>query len=133
LSERASRRLAWLAIAAAAVGVFSTWTSAGAVDLDGVQGPNNGWLVLIVAAFALAWTRSMARGSRIGVAGVLGAAVVMGWTAVENWLDSRDVFGAGARFGLLLVVAASIVLAGTAVARAVAVKGTASAGTSRSP
>ena len=67
--------------------------------LDGTQGPNNGWLVLIVAAFALGWIRSMARGSWVGVLGVLGAAVVIGWTAIENWLDSRDVLGATAATG----------------------------------
>jgi uncharacterized membrane protein YhhN len=93
-----------------------TWTSDGSVDLDGTQGPNNGWLVLIVAAFALGWAGSMARGSWIGVVGVLGASVVMGWTAIENWLDSRDVLGASASYGLLLVLAASVVLAGAAVA-----------------
>jgi hypothetical protein len=43
----------------------------------------------------------------------------MSWTALENWHDSRDVFGASARLGLILVVAASIALAGSAVARAV--------------
>lgn len=89
------------------------------MDLDGTQGPNNGWLVLIVAAFALGWTRSLARGSWTGVLGVLGASVVMGWTAVQNWLDSRDVFAAAASFGLLLVLAAAFALGGAAVARAV--------------
>ena len=76
------------------VGVFSTWASDGPVTLNGTQGPNNGWLVLIVAAFALGWTRSMTRGSWVGVAGVLGAAVVMAWTAIENWRDNQDVLGA---------------------------------------
>jgi hypothetical protein len=88
------------------------------VRLDGIQGPNNGWLVLIVAAFALGWARSMNGGSWIGVVGVLGAAIVIAWTAVENWLDSRAVYGATASFGLLLVLAASIALAAAAVARA---------------
>ena len=41
----------------------------------------------------------------------------MGWTAVENWLDSRDVLGATASYGLLLVVAASVVLGSAAIAR----------------
>lgn len=59
----------------------------------------------------------MLRGSWVGVIGVLGSAVVIGSTAVENWLDSRDVFGASASFGLLLVVAASAALAGAAIAR----------------
>ena len=37
----------------AAIGVFLTWTTTNAITLDGTQGPNNGWLVVIVAAFAL--------------------------------------------------------------------------------
>jgi hypothetical protein len=89
------------------------------VTLNGVQGPDNGWLVLIVAGFALGWMRAMARGSWTGVVGVFGAAGIMVWTAVENWLDSRDVLGATAEHGLLLVIAGSVVLAGAAVARAV--------------
>jgi hypothetical protein len=109
----------WVALAAAAAGVFLTWTSDGPVRLSGIQGPNNGWLVLIAAAFALGWTRAAARGSWLGVVGVLGAAIVMGWTAVENWLDSRAVLGARASFGLILVVVASVALAGTALVRGV--------------
>lgn len=115
----ATRVAPWVAIGAVAVGVFSTWTRDGSVTLSGVQGPDNGWLVLIVAGFALGWTRAMARGSWTGVVGVFGAATVMAWTAVENWLDSRDVLGATAEHGLLLVIAGSLVLAGAAVARAV--------------
>ena len=69
---------------------------AGPVRLDGTEGPNNGWLVLIVAALALGWVRSMARGSWIGVLGVLGAGIVIGWTAIENWLDNRQVLDASA-------------------------------------
>jgi hypothetical protein len=108
-----------VSIAAAAVGVFSTWTTAGPVTLNGTQGPNNGWLVVIVAAFALGWTSSMARGSWVGIVGVLGAAAVMAWTAIESWLDSRDTFGASAGHGLVLVVAASVALGATAVVSAV--------------
>jgi hypothetical protein len=109
------RVVVWTAIAAAAVGVFSTWTNDGPVSLNGTQGPNNGWLVLIVAAFALGWGRSMARGSWIGVVGMLGSSVVMGLTAVENWVDSREVLGATASYGLLLIVAASVALCLVAV------------------
>jgi hypothetical protein len=114
-----TRLVAWAAIAAAVIGVFSTWTDDGPVSLNGTQGPNNGWLVLIVSAFALGWTRPLVRGSWAGVAGVLGAAVVMGWTAVENWLDNRAVLGATASYGLLLVVLASVALAAIAVVRGV--------------
>jgi uncharacterized membrane protein YhhN len=112
------KRVAWAAVAAAAVGVFVTWTSDDAVGLDGVEGPNNGWLVLIVAAFALAWIPSMTRGSWVGVVGVLGASLVMGWTAIESWLDGKDVSGASAGVGVFLVVVASVVLGGTAIGRA---------------
>jgi hypothetical protein len=117
---RSARRLvAPAAIAAATLGAFLTWTSDGDVRLGGTDGPNNGWLIVIVAAFATGWARPMARGSWIGVAGVLGSAVVIAWTAVHNWLDSRAVYGASARLGLLLVVAASIALALSAILRAV--------------
>jgi hypothetical protein len=115
-----------------AVGVFSTWTTDGPVTLNGVEGPNNGWLVVILAAFALAWTGSMTRGSWLGIMGVLGASLVMIWTAVENWLDGRDVFGASAGHGLVLVVAASAVLAGLAI-RAAVLRVRAPAETNREP
>ena len=117
MSARSRARLvAWIAIAAAAVGVFSTWTNAGEATLNGTQGWNDGWLVLIVAAMALGWARSLARGSWAGVVGVFGAAVVMGWTAVDDWLDGREVFGATPGYGLLLIVAASIALACASIA-----------------
>ena len=101
------------------IGVFLTWTADDPVTLNGTEGPNNGWLAVIVAAFALGWTRSLRRGSWIGVAGVLGVAVVVAVTAVENWRDNREALDATASYGLLLVVAASVVLAATAVATAV--------------
>jgi hypothetical protein len=104
-----------IALGAIAVGVFSTWTSVDAITLNGVEGPDNGWLVLIMAACALGWSGSMARGSWVGVIGVLGTSVVMASTAVENWQDSRDVFAANAEHGLILVLAGSAVLAGLAI------------------
>jgi hypothetical protein len=107
-----------IAIAAVVIGVFLTWTSDEPVTLNGTQGPNNGWLAVIVAAFALGWTWPLRRGSWIGIVGVLGAAAVIAWTAIENWLDNRDALGASASFGLILVVAASVVLAALAVATA---------------
>ena len=90
--------------------------------LDGTQGPNNGWLVVIVAALALGWVRSMARGSWVGVVGVAGAGIVIGWTAIENWLDSRQVLGAGVRYGLLIVVAAGVALVCTAAAHGLSLR-----------
>lgn len=112
-------RVAWLAIGLAVIGVFTTWLTDDPVTLNGAQGPHNGWLVVIVAVLAVFWARSMARGSWVGVVGVAGSAVVIGWTAVENWRDGRDVLGASVGYGLVLVVAASILLGGAAVARCV--------------
>ena len=94
-----------------------TWTSGGSSSLGGTQGPNNGWLVVIVGAFALGWIRAMVRGSWIGVVGVLLVSIVMLSTAVGNWLDNRDVLEGRAGWGLLLVVAAAVVLAVSAVVR----------------
>jgi hypothetical protein len=101
------------------VGVFSTWTTVGPVTLNGTQGPNNGWLVVVLTAPALAWARMMERSSWIGVVGVLGASIVMCWTAIENWADNRDVLDASVGHGLVLVVGASVILAAVAVLRGV--------------
>lgn len=118
-SIQAPRPVCLVALAAVTVGVFLTWTSDGPVDLDGVQGPNDGWLVLILAAFALAWTGALGRGSWTGVVAVLGSALVMGWTAVGDWLDARDVSGASAGLGLVLVVLGSALLAAVTIRVAV--------------
>ena len=112
------RWVASSAVAVAVLGVFLTWTS-GATSLDGTQGPNNGWLVAIVGAFALGWIRPMARGSWVGVVGVLGASLVMLWTVVENWLDNRDVLEGTAGLGAILVFVAAVALAASAVVRGV--------------
>ena len=111
--------VASIAVAVAILGVLLTWTSFGSAGLDGTQGPNNGWLVVIVGVFALGFIRVMARGSWVGMAGVVGASIVMFWTAVENWLDNRQVLDGTAGAGLVVVVAASAVLAATAVTTAV--------------
>lgn len=110
--------VAWVAVVAVLVGTFSTWITAGPVTLNGIQGPNDGWLVVILSACAAGWARSLARGSGVGVAGVLGCAIVMLWTVYEDWRDARDVLGGDAGHGLLLVVAGAGVLAGAAVAAA---------------
>ena len=107
--------MAWFAIAMAALGAFLPWSSDGPVRLDGTEGPNNGWLVLIVAALALGCVRSMARGSWVGVLGVLGvlgAGLIIGWTASNSWLDNRHVMEA-------TVVAASVALVCAAVTNGV--------------
>ena len=74
--------------------MFCTWTNDGSVSLNGIQGPNDGWLVVIVAVPALLLVRSLAKGTWVGVIGVLGSAAVMGWTALASWRESRDVVGA---------------------------------------
>ena len=99
------------------MGVFCTWTNDGPVSLNGTQGPHDGWLVVIVAAPAFLWARSLARGTWVAVVGSLGSAAVIGWTALASWRDSRDVLSASVGYGLLLVVGASLVLAAAGVAR----------------
>lgn len=113
------RAVARIALATVAIGVFLTWTSDGPVDLNGIQGPNDGWLVLILAAFALGWARALERGSWVGVVGALGSALVMAWTALDSWLDARELSDASPGLGLVLVVGGSAVLAALAVRVAV--------------
>jgi hypothetical protein len=117
-SSAARRRLACrVGVAAVLLGVFATWVADGPVRLDGTQGPNSGWLALIVAALALLWIRTL--GSWPGVIGVLGSGVVIGWTALENWLDARAVLGASPRLGLALVLVGSVALIAVALVQAV--------------
>jgi hypothetical protein len=104
-------------VAAVLVGVFVTWIADGPIRLDGTQGPNDGWLALIVAALALLWIRML--GSWPGVVGVLGSGLVIGWTALDDWLDARAVIGASPRLGLALVLAGSVALTAVAVVQAV--------------
>jgi cardiolipin synthase len=108
-----------VAIAAVVVGVFCTWLAAGDLTLNGIEGPNNGWLCVLLAGAAFLWTRMMERGSWVGVVGVLASALVIGWTAAANWHDARDVLDAGVSYGLLLVLVASAVLVAAAAVRAV--------------
>jgi hypothetical protein len=106
-----------VAVVAVLLGVFVTWVADGPVRLDGTQGPNNGWLAAIVAGLALLWIRML--GSWPGVVGVLGSGLVIGWTALENWLDARAIIGASARPGLVLVLAGSVALTAVAGVQAV--------------
>jgi hypothetical protein len=116
----AARRSApLLAVVAVLVGVFVTWVADGPIQLDGAQGPNNGWLAAIMALLALPWLRMLERGSWVGVVGVLGSGLVIGWTALENWLDARATIGASVGFGLLLVLAGSVILIAAAVTQGV--------------
>jgi cardiolipin synthase len=107
------------AIAVVVVGVFCTWLADTGLTLNGIEGPNNGWLCVLLAVPALAWARMMERGSMIGVVGVLASGLVIGWTAAENWRDASRVLATRVSYGLLLVLAASAVLVAAAVFRAV--------------
>ena len=95
-----------VAISAVVVGVFCTWLAEDRLTLSGIEGPNNGWLCVLLAGPALLWARSMERGSWAGVVGVLAGALLIGWTATENWLDASRVLDARGSYGLLLVLAA---------------------------
>ena len=106
-----------IGVAAVLVGVFVTWLADGPVRLDGTQSPNNGWLAAIVAGLALLWIRMLR--SWPGVIGVLGSGLVIGWTALENWLDARAVIGASPRLGLVLVLGGGVALAAVAVVQGV--------------
>ena len=63
-----------VAISAVVVGVFCTWLAEDRLTLSGIEGPNNGWLCVLLAVPAFLWARSMERGSWFGVVGVLAEA-----------------------------------------------------------
>jgi cardiolipin synthase A/B len=111
------RAIAAIGIAVGAVGVFCTWTTVGPVSLNGTQGPNDGWMVIIVLAIALACLRSLARGWWFAVAAVAACALVVAWVAVEDWRENSAVLDADVGYGLVLVLAASVALAASAVMR----------------
>ena len=113
---------AWVcraAIVLAIAGVFGTWRVAGPVSLDGFEGSHNGWLVIIFGLIALAAVGALARGSWLGIVAVFGAAAVMISTAVQDAVKDDAVVGGRSGWGLWLTVAASVVLAATAVGSAV--------------
>jgi len=82
------------AIVLAIVGVFGTWRSASPVSLDGVEGPQNGWLVIVFGLIALAGVR-----------------------AVLSLAD--DTLGGSSGWGVWLTLVASAGLAALALAAAV--------------
>ena len=114
----AGHGVAWIcrvAILVAVVGVFGVWRNTGPVSLDGVEGPHNGWLVVIFGLIALAGVGALARGSWFGIVLVLGAATVMIWTAVDALTNDGSVLGGHSGWGVWLTVVASAALAVAAV------------------
>ena len=114
--------VAWIcraAILLAIAGVFGTWRVAGSVSLNGVGGPNNGWLVIIFALIALAGVGALARGSWFGIVTIGGAAAVMISTALADLVHDDSVLGGRSGWGLWLTVAAAVVLAVAAVSAAI--------------
>ena len=112
-------RLCRLAILLAIVGVFGTWRTAGPVSLTGLDGPHNGWLVIIFALIALAGVGAAARGSWLGIVTVAGCAAVMLGTPIQDLLDQNSVVGGRAGWGLWLTVVASAVVGAAALYAAV--------------
>jgi hypothetical protein len=115
-------RLAWagrVAMLLAVVGVFGTWRSAGAVSLDGFQGPHNGWLVIVFGMIALLGVGAAARGSWIGIVLVFGCGAAMAYGAWTSLADDGSTIGGSSGWGVWLTIVASAALAVLAVASAV--------------
>jgi hypothetical protein len=115
-------RVAWVSRAAillAFAGVFGTWRSVGAVSLDGLQGPHNGWLVIVFGLIALAGVGAASRGSWIGIVLVFGCGAVMTYAAVLSLVDDGSVIGGNSGWGVWLTVVASAALVLEAAAAAV--------------
>jgi hypothetical protein len=121
-------------IVLAVTGALGAWRNAGLVSLDGLEGPHNGWLLIIFALIALAGVRSTSRGGWLGIVLEVGCAAVMIFTALGNVVDDNAVLGGSSGWGVWLTIAASAVLAGTAVYAAVErVRGSTRAGPRTSP
>jgi hypothetical protein len=104
------------AILLAIVGVFGTWRSSGPVSLDGLQGPHNGWLVIIFGLIALIGVGPASRGSWPGLILTVGCGAVMVFAAIQNVVDDGDVLGGSSGWGVWLTVAASVVLVAAPIA-----------------
>lgn len=116
LSPARTARICRLAIAAAVVGVLGNWRHAPPVSLNGLEGPHDGWLVVLFAVIALAGVGSLSRGGRLGSVLVLGCSAAMLYLAVRNLVDDGEVLGGSAGWGIWLTIAAAVVSAGIALA-----------------
>jgi hypothetical protein len=104
-----------VAVLLAIVGVLGNWRTAGPVSLNGLEGPHNGWIVIIFGLIALAAAGALARGSWLGVVTVLGSAVVMLGSTIQDLRGDNAVLGGSSGWGIWLTIAASGFLAGAAV------------------
>ena len=109
-----------LSVVIAIVGVLGTWRTVGAVSLDGLEGPHDGWLVVIFAVVALAGVRSLSRGGWLGIVTVAVSASAALYTVLSNLVDDASGLGGTSGWGIWLTIAASGMLACCAVAAAVA-------------
>ena len=85
------------------------------MSLNGVEGPHDGWLVIIFALIVLAGVRSLSRRGWLGIVTVVAAAGAMLYTAVGNLFDDRAVFGGSSGWGLWLTIGAAVALVGAAL------------------
>lgn len=112
-------RVAWVcspALLAAIVGVFGTWRSAGPASTNGLEGPHDGWLVILFALIAFAGIRSLERGGRLGAVLVVGCGAAILYFAVRNLIDDGEVLGGSSGWGIWLTIVAGILVTGTALA-----------------
>lgn len=132
--EQRTRLVCRSAIGLAIIGVFGTWSSSGPVTLNGVQGPHDGWLVIIFGLVALAGVGSLARRGWLGIVTVLGAAAVMLYTALADLVGDHSVLGGSAGWGIWLTIVASLVLGIAAlIAAERRIRGSTRAGARTSP
>jgi hypothetical protein len=116
-----ARQLAWvcgLSVVLAIVGVLGTWRSVGPVSLDGLEGPHDGWLVVIFALVGLVGVRSLSRGGWLGIVAVAGSASAVLYLALSDLVDDASGLGGTSGWGIWLTIAGSAMLACCAVAAA---------------
>ena len=114
-TTRTAGRLLLAGCALAAVGVFTRWTAGDGVTLNGIQGPHNGWIILIYLVVGVSVVRALGRGSRSAAA----AAVLVAIATIVTVLTTRSVPGFDTAWGYWLTLAGGgviVVAAGAAFA-----------------
>lgn len=122
MSAASGRQLGWacgLSVVLVVLGVLGTWRAVGPVSLDGLEGPHDGWLVVIFALVALVGVRSLARGGWLGIGTVAGCASAALYVAVGDLVADGSALGGTSGWGIWLTIAASALLACCAVAAAI--------------